>query len=984
MSNNDVPFTAQVAILDQYIHSRNPEADPEVAELILDSVKKNEDICRYFFSNRPDPAWVPILWRHDFFTKQPEFEVNAEGSFLAFWYAHEFLLSIAPDVPQFFIRHLENLETCHEWYKAGAVESLRKLDPSLVSTVVPKILGWLKDSNPNWSLTHNASELMVFMANNNYKDEAFWLFSALTKPIIEINNNKSTMFDLNEASLNDRSPIKNYRPGNEFLAALEHLDALRLIQVLEENLRIAIDEEAEITGRDGPKISYWRVAIEDTEQDNGDSAKDLLLRALRDILDHVIAQSIDVAQPIINKYINDTYEIFRRLALYFLNRYPSFFQTLVVKELMDFSNLDERGIHHEFFNLLSEGFPVLSKEQQLLLVDAIVQGPPRDELERFVEAVTQNEQRDPDEFRNSYIDHWVKNRLWMLREHLPVDTKKILENLISTSGKPDHPDFTSWMSSGGLVEITDTSPLEEDVLKDMTPSEIYEYLRSWKPDAQLQHWPERVTWEGLAGSVANIVVANPESYVSHLELIASYRSVLSQSIFGHLSNDNYPIHERSWLTWLKLIENLIKNQAILNDQQDLGWADACRSMVRLVRRGLQQKDSTMPIELMPKIRDILLVLLGHSDPNSKQDKPENGVFGHQDPLTMSLNHVRPMALEALIIYAIKNAQIFGKKAGSSRLEASVRDALNHKLDKRNDPSWAVHSVFGRYFPSLYWLDKKWTTRSINQIFPEETTEESIWYFVSAWESFLLDGYRSYLMPLLRGKYLRGIEYLSRGYQTKSHIDVVQRFAIHAVLDYCLGKYPLDSDEGQNSLLVKLIHQTNPKIRAFVANACYLVYKDNSKDADMFWPRIKAVWEWRNKESVTQNNSSEYDEEIRNFGKILHVVPVNENIVTLWPLMEGLLPYIARDNRLNWMFIEKFLIREAHGNPARAILYYKMMYDQITRRPQWIHHSDEAKELIYKTINSGDLDARHTTLNLLDNLLRWGDNTFKDLYFTHAK
>jgi hypothetical protein len=341
-----------------------------------------------------------------------------------------------------------------------------------------------------------------------------------------------------------------------------------------------------------------------------------------------------------------------------------------------------------------------------------------------------------------------------------------------------------------------------------------------------------------------------------------------------------------------------------------------------------------------------------------------------------------MALEALIIYAIKNAK--GKKTSISKLETQVKDALTRKLDKRKDPSWAVHSVFGRYLASLYWLDKKWTSGNIDRIFPERDADGSEWYFVAAWESFLLDGYRSYLMPLLHSKYLRGIDYLSRGFQTKSHIDIVQRFAIHLVIDYCLGTYSLDSDEGQRSLLVKLINQTNPKIRAHVAEACYLVYRDNPKHAEAFWPRIKAVWEWRSREASIQNNASEYDEEIQNLGKILLVVPQTESIVTLWSLLEVLLPHAARDNRYGWIAIEKFLIREAEIYPARAIQLYKMLYDRITGRPRWLYHSDEAKELINKTITSSDQEAKQVTLTLLDNFLRWGDNTFRDLYFEYAK
>lgn len=990
MSDN-LPFTAQVAILDQYIHAKDPGNDPEVADLIMESIRKNEDIKRYFFSNHPNPSWVPLLWNGGFYAKQPEFEVNSEGTFLSFWHAHEFLLSVAAEVPEYLIKHLDNLDKCNDWYKAGAVESLTKIEPAVVSTVIPKIIDWIKSASPTWSLSRNASELLMYMAKSGYHDDAFALFSVLTSPLLEKNNQETTKFVLNESKLLEHSPIKDYKPGNEYISVLEKLDAVKLINILEENLRTAINKESQLSGQNTSRSSYWRSAIEDTEQDLGEYAKDSLLRALRDTIEHLIAQSISTVHPIINRYLSDDYEIFRRLALYLLHRFPNTFRTLVTKELMNYSNLDETGIHHEFFHLLQEGFPILATDQQSALVNMILLGPPKNELERFVQAVAQSNNVDPDEYRKNYTDHWVKNRLWMVKDFLPHESKIILDNLVAVSGEPDHPDFTSWISSGGWAKVNEDSPLDDETIRSMSPEELYDYLQSWKPENGKRSWPERVTWEGLAGSIANAVVANPEYYASHLHLMVEYRPIIAQAIFGHLANENYPILENSWKLWLDLIQKLvnkdIQNRKVISAKEySENWAQIFRSIVQVLRRGLQHKDTTLPTSLFPKIRDILLILMDNPDPDDEQDKPQEGWFGHMDPITVSINRVRPMALDTLAIYAIKNAKLSKNKPNKIRWERKVKDVFTHKLDKAGDSSWAVHSIFGRYLSTLYWFDKKWTTENIDKIFPENDDEDSIWFFIAAWESFLLDGYRSYLMPLLHRKYLKGIEHLSKGFQTKSHIDMGLRFAVHVVLDYCLGNYLLESDDGQNSLIMKMTLQSNPKIQADVANACYLVYRDNPKDTEKFWPRIKAFWEWRTKQSIIHDNPTEFDEEMRKFGNIPLLAPEDENITTLWPLLEGLLPHITRGGgfRYDWLSIEKFLLKEVDSNPVRVIQFYKMMYDQVTERPKWVYHSDEAKDLISKSINSGNAEAKQITLNLLDNFLRWGDNTFRELYFSNAR
>ena len=541
------------------------------------------------------------------------------------------------------------MDTCNEWYKAGAVESLTKMEPAVVSTVIPKIIDWIRTASPAWSLSRNASELLMYMAKSGYVDDAFALFSVLTSPFLEKNNNETTRFTLNESILLEHSPIKDYKAGNEYIGILEKLDAVKLISILEENLRTAIKQESQLSGQNTSRSSYWRSAIEDSEQDLGEYAKDSLLRALRDTIEHLITQSIETVRPIIDRYLADDYEIFRRLALYLLHRFPNVFRTLVVQELMNYSNLDETGIHHEFFHLLREGFPVLATQQQSALVNTILLGPPKNELERFVQAVAENDNVNPDEYRKNYTDYWVKNRLWMVKDFLPHESKVVLDNLIAIGGEPDHPDFTSWISSGGWMKVNEDSPLDDETIRSMSPDKLYDYLQSWKPEDEKRSWPERVTWEGLAGSIANAVVANPEYYASNLQLIVEYRHIIAQAIFGHLANENYPILEKSWKIWWdlseKLVNNDIQNRKLISAKEySENWAQIFRSIVQVIRRGLQHKDTTLPTSLFSKIRDILLILIDNPDPDNEQDKPQEGWFGHMDPITVSINRVRPMAL----------------------------------------------------------------------------------------------------------------------------------------------------------------------------------------------------------------------------------------------------------------------------------------------------------------------------------------------------
>ena len=165
----NIPFSNKVAVLDLYIHSKTPGKDPQIATLIMESLKKDADLRRYFFTNRPDPAWVPLLWgKTIFFESPPDLEVTSQGTFVAFWEAHEYLCSIAEDTPDYLIKHINNLDPYYDWYKARAVKSLRKLPPEVVVAVIPKVCEWLNKDYIDWSLSNDASELMLFSSSKRF------------------------------------------------------------------------------------------------------------------------------------------------------------------------------------------------------------------------------------------------------------------------------------------------------------------------------------------------------------------------------------------------------------------------------------------------------------------------------------------------------------------------------------------------------------------------------------------------------------------------------------------------------------------------------------------------------------------------------------------------------------------------------------------------------------------------------------------------
>jgi len=64
----------------------------------------------------------------------------------------------------------------------------------------------------------------------------------------------------------------------------------------------------------------------------------------------------------------------------------------------------------------------------------------------------------------------------------------------------------------------------------------------------------------------------------------------------------------------------------------------------------------------------------------------------------------------------------------------VREVLDTHLDISQDPSLAVRSVYGQWFPWLTLLDRTWAEHRKDRIFP--TNEQSHAYFDAAWNAYI--------------------------------------------------------------------------------------------------------------------------------------------------------------------------------------------------------------------------------------------------------
>ncbi|MEP7336479.1 MAG: hypothetical protein ABI977_01830, partial [Acidobacteriota bacterium] len=726
-------------------------------------------------------------------------------------------------------------------------------------------------------------------------------------------------------------------------------------------------------------------AVEVTGQDLFDDYKSFLLGLLREFLEGLIEKQPDEAVIIIDDYLDRDYEILKRLGIHLLSRFPQHYPQQVRGVLLCDENMDDVWIHHEYFKLLERSYPYLDQPDQRRLVEMILAGPVPEKVIEVAIWADEKRGQDPEEYTRVYSACWKRDRLWMIRDHLQDEAVTLLQDLMAEFGEPEHPDFTSW--SSGAHFVATVSPANADEIGAMTLQELLKYLHEWKPDDRM-HQFEQERHGALGQVVAQVVFSDYEKYGDHLGVIARINPEYATSFINYPPSGAFPPDEMLRIK-MSLGEELLADEAIRIDNSrnyEGGWIGFRFAMVRYLEKFFEQDSPPIPAGELPRVRDLLIVLTDDPDPTPDADQPAEGWLGHKDPATVALNHVRPEALSTLIRYASYQAhQVMAddrRGFGPKRLESKVEQTLTRKAVYHLDRSTALHSIFGKHFNLLCWLDWNWVVEHLNKIFPNGDDEMSIGFFAAAWDSFVVFNPQVYreIFALLQEKYERAIELCKQGFNTQTHLDPVGHFASHLVVEYLYAAYSLNSPESRSSLLARFFNETSVQSRATAARSAVEVFINiakNEENGDRLWPRMRALWQWRLEEAASQNHPSDFDGEIQTFSRLLTIAAKRESATSIWPLIEGMLNYIARSEHryLVWRNFEKYLMLEIERDPAKAIQIFRLMHDK-SEVPH-SYYSDEARKLI--EIGAQCAESRHETLLLIEQIARSGNYSFRYIY-----
>jgi hypothetical protein len=150
--------------------------------------------------------------------------------------------------------------------------------------------------------------------------------------------------------------------------------------------------------------------------------------------------------------------------------------------------------------------------------------------------------------------------------------------------------------------------------------------------------------------------------------------------------------------------------------------------------GLKQDPNYIDLAFREMIWQALGILTDHPDPTREYEERHIRSIG---PQTLSLNTVRGKAMHAVVAYAW---WVYKRRNSSQQQDGFIgiseaKNTLEAHLDIEREPSLAVRSVYGQWFPRLFAIDRKWCMDNRALIFPNPEVHSTLWE--AAWTAYLV-------------------------------------------------------------------------------------------------------------------------------------------------------------------------------------------------------------------------------------------------------
>lgn len=763
-----------------------------------------------------------------------------------------------------------------------------------------------------------------------------------------------------------RRILTEYFPAVVTAAGL-HAFAL-LCDRLDEAIHIARGESKGGSQEDASFI--WRSAIEHDPRGDFRGIENALVSAIRDATEQLLASDPGMIKGIVRTLEEHRWPIFQRLALYVLSRHPTAAPELVARYLADRELFDNARVQHEYALLARSGFAQLSDDEKEAILSWAAEAP---DVESLAARFEQGTGAAPTaEETERLVEQWQLRRLEFFRSGLPEEWQTRYDELIQQVGPPPDP-AQVWRSEG--VWVGPTSPVSAKNLLAMSPEEMLQFLKTWRPSGDLfDH-----SLEGLGGTLTEAVASEPERIATDAERFREVPPALGQALLRGLEEALKRGREFRWAEVLTFCQWIVEQPRSSLDvdtgHRGFNWGDVRKNTADLILAGVEADVGAPPLEARAQLWSILEALAEDPEPTPGYEAKYGGT--NMTPAELSLNTTRARAIHAVIRYAVwvrrQSDEATRETASPPEIPPEVRDVLDRHLDPGHDPSTAVRAVYGWSFPVLLWLDPAWAAGSISRIFPADGESDHLWD--AAWDAYVaFNRLFPTVFVALRAEYDRAIGHLDvepRGLRPARQ-DPDERLADHLMTLFWHGRLGF----GEPDRLLERFYQHAPAaVRShaldFLGRSLDELPEESSEEV---LPHLRDLLEWRIAAAGDETVPGSVSKELEAFGSWF----ISGKFDDTWAIarLEEVLK-LSGAIEPDWQVVER-LAALSPELPAAAVECLGLMIDGDRQGWHIGMWKEGIRSILSAAIQSTDRAAREASRALINRLGARGFLEFRDL------
>ncbi|MCD6371803.1 MAG: hypothetical protein J7L39_03750 [Candidatus Aenigmarchaeota archaeon] len=961
------PFPEKIKELDSLLDLEIPTKE-HVDKLL--KVLKHSKHVEYFFSKLTSPKWLSFLKEKGFFSNPPK--PFREGNYIYFpiWPQSGYLIKVAVKKPREVMDIIKDIpETGNFRVHLDLVECSFRMPSSIAKEIVPFAKKWVK--TPYLTLIREKlGDLVVKLTEEGENEAAIELLDSILDVIIEEGR------DEKEELMGESRSTKPYFNIWEYEQVLKRVIPIlgskmpcAITEILCKKLEKAIKLDLSLKKIETEYYDFshiWRPAIEDHPQNEGfENVKCLLVTTLRNHLETLGKTNKGKFFECYSILSNYSFAIFRRIELHLMRLFPEFLKDKIEETLCKKTFFEDALLWHEYFHLLSVQFSSLSVDLQNTILKWIEEGPDIEEYKSWYlrERKTSPKQEELDAYKAS----WQLRCLYAIKNYLPPDWRNKFEKLIKKYGEQKHPDFHFYIE----VKWGITTPLTKEEVEKMSPQDLMRYLKEWKP-SQRMFASSRI---GLGEILKEVVGEFPSRYV---EISQEFTELHPVYVYYLIEGFREAIKKGKHFDWKPIILLCQKILTIFNlssvpmdEDKIIDWKSIKKAIANLLEEGFKSKEVSCPFEFREVLWDLLKILVEDEEPTLEYEKEYGG--SNMNPVTLSINTVRGQAMHALIRYALWCVQNLNLEKSKNRMVPEVKEVLKSKLNTEVEPTKTIRSVYGLYFPFLFYLDEDWTRENVSSIFPEDSRHRRLWR--SAWEAYIMfNKFSNSIYRTLRSQYAVAINKLS---SPKISQEAKKRLSEHLMIAYLRKIEPLNTE---NSLIKIFFNKATGEIRkhaiSFVGRTIKHVGEKEVID------RIMRLWEWRLNEAEEHfrggksKEVKEFVEELKGFGWWF----VNSVFDVEWTITQLLRTLRLTNGEIEWAnkVIEQ-LQAYANEHPLQVVEVLILLVKDTKDGWTILFSKEKIKLLIESIIKaSSNSKIKEKVTDLIGYLIKNGYYEFKEM------